>query len=60
MRWYFDQVHSKYLKGSNMYLEGDRGGDIVAISAILQVDVYVSNRFREKDGFGHELDLLIL
>ena len=37
-----------------MCLEGVWGGDIeiMAISAILQVDVYVANRYRETDGFG--------
>ena len=53
MGWYVVQVHSKtpaqHLRTSNMSLEGVWGGDVelMAISAILECDVYVANRYNQ-------------
>ena len=55
MGWYITQVHSttasKHLRMSNMSLGGVWGGDVelMAISAILETDIYVANLYNQED-----------
>ena len=53
--WYFTQVHSttpaQYLRTRSMTVDGKWGGDVelMAISAILQTDIYVANIYEQAD-----------